>query len=131
MAAQLDGAGTAKMSVLEEAFGQLQHIHAIVERMAVSVRAHQDTRQFRSQIGRAAAPLVGLLKPQFGMIADSVISLNLLTSRGGSDQTRLRALREAVAQVRTQLEISVSRVKESHAIKDAAVTDASGETGAK
>jgi hypothetical protein len=131
MAAQLDGAGTAKMAVLEEASGQLQHIHAIVERMAVSVRASQDTRQFRSQIGRAAAPLVGLLKPQFGMIADSVISLNLLTSRGGSDQTRLRALREAVAQVRTQLEISVSRVKESHAIRDDSTADSHGETGAK
>ena len=131
MAAQLDGAGTAKMSVLEEAFSQLQHIHAIVERMAVSVRANQDTRQFRSQIGRAAAPLIGLLKPQFGMIADSVISLNLMTSRGGSDQTRLRALREGVAQVRTQLEISVSRVKENHAIRESAEPDASAEKGAK
>jgi len=131
MAAQLDGAGTAKMAVLEEAFGQLQHIHAIVERMAVSVRAKQDTRQVRSQIGRAAAPLVGLLKPQFGMIADSVIALNLVTSRGGSDQTRLRALREGVAQVRTQLEISVSRVKESHAIRDVGNADAGDERGAK
>ena len=64
---------------------------------------------------RAATPLVGLLKPQFGTVADLVTSLILVSGRG-SDQMRLRALREVVAQIRAQLEISTTKVKEQHEV---------------
>ena len=68
----------------------------------------------RQQIQRAATPLVGLLKGQFGMISDLVTALILVLSRGGSDQSRLRSLREFVGQIRTALEIAVNKVKEQH-----------------
>jgi hypothetical protein len=67
---QLDGAGLAKMATLEEATAALQRLHGIVERMGIAVRSQQNTAQFGMQIRRSGAPLVGLLKGQFGMIAD-------------------------------------------------------------
>lgn len=117
MASQLDGAGQAKMAALEEATLQLQRLHGIVERMAIAVRGQQETGSFRQQIHRAATPMVGLLKPQFALIADQVSGLLLVASRGGGDQARLRALRESVAQIRMQLEIAVTKVKELHALE--------------
>lgn len=116
MASQLDGAGQIKLATLDDALNQLQRIHGIVERMGVALRAQQPVGAFRQQLHRAATPLVGLLKPQFGIVADQVTSLILIATRGGTDQTRLRALREIVAQTRAQLEISFSRVKEQHAV---------------
>ena len=68
------------------------------------------------QIVRAATPLVGLLKPQFGTVADVVSALLLVVSRGGGEQAKVRALREWVAQLRMQLEIAVTKTKEKHAI---------------
>lgn len=123
MASTLDGAGQIKMAALEDAHGQLQRVHGIVERLAIAVRCGQDTGAFRMQLQRAAAPLVGLLKPQFGMIADQVSGLILISSRAGAAQVKLRALRESVAHVRTQLDIAVAKVRERHAV--AASGDAS------
>ena len=119
---QLDGAGLAKMATLEEATAALQRLHGIVERMAIAVRSQQNTAQFGMQIRRSGAPLVGLLKGQFGMIADQVTALLLIATRGGGDQAKLRSMRELVAQIRTALEIAVAKTKEKHAIeeKDAA-----------
>lgn len=111
---KLDGAGIAKMATLDEAQMQLTRIHAIVERMAIEVRAQKNTSQMRQQVQRAATPLVGLLKGQFGMISDLVAALILVLSRGGSDQSRLRSLREFVGQIRTALEIAVNKTKEMH-----------------
>jgi len=117
---KLDGAGLAKMETLEDASAQIQHIHAIVERMAIAVRSQQDTAQFGAQIRRAGSPLVGLLKGQFGMISDQVSALLLVATRGGGDQAKLRALREAVAQLRIQIEIAVTKTKEKHALPEEA-----------
>ncbi len=119
---QLDGAGLAKMATLEEATAALQRLHGIVERMAIAVRSQQNTAQFGMQLRRSGAPLVGLLKGQFGMISDQVTALLLVATRGGGDQAKLRSLRELVAQIRTALEIAVAKTKEQHAIeeKDAA-----------
>ena len=97
---------------------QLQHVHAIVERMAAAVRSQQDAGGLRQQIQRAATPLVGLLKPQFGMISDQVAQLVLVTTRGSGDKMRVRALRESVAQIRTQIELSMARVREQHTIEE-------------
>jgi len=90
--------------------------------MAMAVRSQQNTAQFGMQIRRSGAPLVGLLKGQFGMISDQVTALLLVATRGGGDQAKLRSLRELVAQIRTALEIAVAKTKEKHAIeeKDAA-----------
>jgi len=119
---KLDGAGLAKMETLEDAMSQIQRVHSIVERMAIVVRSNQDTSSFRQQIQRAAAPLVGLLKGQFGLISDQVATMLLVLTRGGGEQHRLRALRESVAQIRTALEISTAKVKEQHTVDDSPVT---------
>jgi hypothetical protein len=115
---KLDGAGVAKMETLEEATAAVQRLHSIVERMAIAVRAQQDTTQFGAQIRRTGSPLVGLLKGQFGLIADQVSALLLVASRSGGDQVKLRSLREAVAQLRMQIEIAVTRTKEKHTIAE-------------
>ena len=115
---KLDGAGVAKMETLEEASAHVQRLHAMVERMAIAVRSQQNTAQFSAQIRRAGSPLVGLLKGQFGMISDQVTAMLLIATRGGGDQMKLRALREAVAQIRTQVEIAVAKTKEKHAVPE-------------
>jgi hypothetical protein len=120
---KLDGAGLAKMTTLEEATAAVQRLHGIVERMAMAVRSQQDTAQFGAQIRRAASPLVGLLKGQFGMIADQVSALLLIATRSGGDQAKLRSLREGVAQLRIQIEIAVAKTKEKHAVEVDAETN--------
>ena len=115
---KLDGAGLAKMETLEEAGAAVQRIHGIVERMALAVRSQQDTAQFGQQIRRSGSPLVGLLKGQFGLIADQVSALLLIATRGGGDQAKLRALREGVAQIRTKLEIAVAKTREKHTVEE-------------
>lgn len=116
MASQLDGPGQVKLATLDEALLQLQRLHAIVERYAMAVKTQGETGGFRQQLTRVATPLGGLLKPQFGMIADVVTAFVLAASRGGSEQMKVRALREGVAQIRAQLEIAVHKVKEKHTI---------------
>lgn len=115
---KLDGAGLAKMETLDDATSQVQRIHGLVERMAVAIRSGQDTTQFGAQIRRAGSPLVGKLKGQFGMIADQVTALLLIATRGGGEQVKLRSLREAVAQIRIQLEIAVAKTKEKHELHE-------------
>jgi hypothetical protein len=116
---KLDGAGAAKMATLETALTQLQHMHGIVERMAVAVRANEPLTSYGPQLRRAGTPMVGLLKGQFGMISDQAAALMLVASRaGGGDQQRLRGLREGVAQIRQALEIAVAKVREKHALEE-------------
>src|SRR4051812_30767319 len=123
---KLDGAGAAKMHTLEDAITQLQTLHGIVERMAIAVRSNQPTQAFGQQLKRAGTPMVGLLKGQFGMISDQVAALLLASTRGGADQVRLRYMREGVAQIRTALEIAMTRTKDAHTVveeKKAAAPD--------
>ena len=111
---KLDGAGIQKMKTIEEATIQLARLHAIVELYALSLKQNKPTSLFGSQIKRALFPLVGLLKPQFGLIADQIAALNLITSRGGPDTTKVRTLREGVGSIRQQLEIATVRIKDNH-----------------
>jgi len=102
------------MKTIEEATIQLARLHAIVELYALSLKQNKPTSLFGSQIKRALFPLVGLLKPQFGLIADQIAALNLITSRGGPDTTKVRTLREGVGSIRQQLEIATVRIKDVH-----------------
>ena len=117
---KLDGAGIAKMEVLEEALNTVQRMHGIVERMAVAVRGQTDISLFVAQLRRTGQPLVGLLRGQFGLISDLVAALLLASTRGGGAQNRLRAMREGVAQIRTQVDLAVAGVKARHTIEDSA-----------
>lgn len=115
---KLDGAGVQKMKTIEEALTQVQRIHGLVETYALSLKRNQPTGLYGLQIKRALTPLVGLLKAQFALIADQVAALNLVTSRGGSETTKVRVLREGVASIRQAIEIAAVRVKDNHAVKD-------------
>ncbi len=108
----------AKLETLETASGQLQRLHGIVEQMAMAMRAQQNTSQIGAQMRRAGSPMVGLLKGQFGMIADQVTALLLVSTRGGGEQTKLRSMREGIAQVRTALEIAIAKTKEKHTVSN-------------
>ena len=114
----LDGAGSAKMQTLDDALVQLQHLHAIVERLASAVKNAQPTNGFGPQIRRTGGPLVGMLKAQFALLSDQVASLILASTRGNNEQVRVRTLREGIGQLRQGLEIAVGQVKNKHAIKD-------------
>lgn len=116
MTMRLDTAGQLKMETLEEALSQLQRLHSIVEHMAIAARGQQDPGQLRQQLQRAARPMVGLLKQQFESIADQVSNMVLVSSRGGGEQARVRALRECVGQIRTQVEATMVRVREVHRV---------------
>lgn len=115
---KLDGAGIQKMKTLEEATTQLQRLHGVVEQYALALKQNKPTSLFGMQVKRALSPLVGLLKPQFGLIADQVAGMNLVATRGGAETAKVRMLREGVGSLRQQLEIAVVRVKSNHELKD-------------
>ena len=116
---KLDGAGVQKMKTLEDATTMLHRLHGLVETYAIAVKKSQPTSFTIQQIRRSLPPLIGLLKGQFGMIADQVAALNLIASRGSNEQTRLRVLREGVGSIRISMDIAMVRVKENHGEKEA------------
>jgi hypothetical protein len=115
---KLDGAGVQKMKTIDEALSQAQRLHGVVEHYALALKRKQQTNLFGMQVKRALTPLVGLLKPQFGMIADQVASMNLIAGRGGSEEAKVRNLREGVGALKQALEIAAVRVKDNHTVKD-------------
>lgn len=116
-ATKLDGAGAQKMKTLEEALVTLQTIHGMVERMAMEVQNQRPLGVMPQQLKRMAAPLVGQLKGQFGMIADQLSTMLLVAGRGGGEKLKVRAYREHVAQIRTAIEMAQSKVKKDHGVE--------------
>lgn len=114
---KLDGAGAQKMKTLEEALSTVQTIHGHVERMAIDVKNQRGVGVTPGQIKRIASALQGQLKGQFGLIADQVSAMIIAMGRGGGEQGKVRVLREAVAQLRTALEIAASKVKDQHSVQ--------------
>lgn len=111
---RLDGAGQAKMKTLDDAMNVLLRVNGLVEQYALQIKRNQSGSTFLTNIRRQLPTLSEMLKAQFGMIADQVMQTNLASSRGASEQMRVRALREGVAQVKAALEIAVAHVKEKH-----------------
>jgi len=116
-ATKLDGAGAQKMKTLEEALVTLQTLHGMVERMAMEVQNQRPIGVMPQQLKRLAAPLVGQLKGQFGMIADQLSTMRLVAGRGGGDKLKVRSYREHVAQIRTMLEMAQNKVKKDHGVE--------------
>jgi hypothetical protein len=116
----LDSAGMMKMKTLDDALLQLQRIHGIVEQYAMAVKREQPASVFAMNLRRQLPSLAENLKSQFGMIAEQVTSLNLASTRGASENQRVRTLREGVAQVKQSIEIAITNTKERHAVKNAA-----------
>lgn len=124
---KLDGAGTAKMTTLNEALALLQSVHSIVERMAIEVRNSKPIGPMGLQFKRVAQPLAAKLKAQFGLLSDQVTGMILIATRGGGDQPKVRALREGVGQLRQALEIQVNLVKAKHTVEEHAKEPATTE----
>jgi hypothetical protein len=114
---QLTGVGSQLVQTLDEAANHLQRLHGIVEKMAMAQRLQQPTAPFGQQLRRAATPLVGLLKAQYGVLADQVSGLILIATRGGNEHRKVMALREGVGQLRAQIEIAINKVYEHHAVE--------------
>ena len=123
--AKLDTAGLNKMKVLEDATIQLQRVHGLVEQYAMALKRDQPTSTYSMNLRRQLPTLSENLKSYFGMIADQVMALNLASTRGSSEQVKVRTLREGVAQIRQAIEIAVVQTKDKHAI-----TEDSEESGA-
>lgn len=128
-ASKLDGAGIQKLKTIEEAQAVVQTMHGHVERMAIEVKNQRGTGVIPQQIKRIAGPLQGQLKGQFGLIADQVSAMILVLGRGGSDQLRVRAMRECVAQIRQALEIAAFKVGEQHTVTDEAPAGGTSSAG--
>lgn len=121
--ARLTGVGTQLVQTLEDAAAHLHRLHGIVEKMAMAQKLQQPTAPFGQQLRRAAAPLVGLLKAQYGVLADQVSGLILVATRGGNEQRKVSALREGVGQLRSQIEIASNKVYEHHAVEGTETDD--------
>lgn len=106
------------MKTLDEAMSTVLRINGLVEQYALQVKRNQSGSTFLSNIRRQLPQLSEMLKSQFGMISDQVMQTNLVSSRGASEQVRVRALREGVAQVKTALEIAIVHVKEKHELTE-------------
>jgi hypothetical protein len=104
------------MKTIEEALIQLQRIHGIVEQYGLALKQNKPAAMYIQQVKRALPVLLGLLKPQFGLIADQVASMHLSASRGSNDNSRLRSLREGVGSLRQQLDIAIVRIKDNHMV---------------
>ena len=126
--AHLDSAGVIKLKTLEEAQTHLQRIHAVVEQYAMAVKRNQPSTVFMMNLRRQLPSLAENLKSQFGLIAEQATQLNLTTSRGGSENQRVRQLREGVAHIRQALEIAVTQTRDRHSVKDAQPEAATEET---
>jgi hypothetical protein len=115
---RLDGAGSVKMQTLEDALLLLQRINGIVEQYALALKRNMPTQTYLLNIRRTLPTLAANLKAQFGMITDQVLALNLAASRGASETTRVRTLREGVAQIKQAIEIAMTITKDKHAVEE-------------
>jgi len=114
---KLDGAGNVKIVTVHEAQAILQRCHGLVELMAMDVKGSRPINGGISQLKRAATPLIGKLKGQFGMISDVVTAMLLAATRAsGGDQAKVRTMREFIASIRQQLEIAEKQILEKHAV---------------
>ena len=113
---RLDTAGLNKMKVLGGATIQLQRIHGLVEQYATALKREQPTSTYSMNLRRQLPTLSENLKSYFGMISDQVMALNLASTRGSSEQVKVRTLREGVAQIRQSIEIAIAQTKDKHTI---------------
>lgn len=112
----LDSMGTIKMQVLEKAMADVHRINGLVEQMAANAKQGKPSTSIMASIKRYLTTMAAQLKSQFGMISDAVTNVYISSSRGSSDQTRARMLKEGVAQIKQAIEIGISQTKEKHAV---------------
>lgn len=100
MAGKLSAKAQQTIDLLVEARRKTDRLHSLVEQYA-----SQKQDFYASQIARAATDLGRLLlNAGYGVMADYANSLGMAAKRGGATQSKFRALREAVAQLRPALD---------------------------
>lgn len=115
---KLDGAGQAKMATLDESMTLYQRANSAVENYALAVKRNQPTGAYMTNYKRQMPALASKLKGQFGMIADLVTAVSMSSTRGASDQMRIRSMREGMAAIKVQLEIALAQTIAKHEAKD-------------
>jgi hypothetical protein len=115
---RLDGAGQAKMTTLDDAIVLHQRLHSLVETYALSVKNNKPAGGILQNIKRQFPTLAAKLKGQFGMISDLVTAVTMQSTRGSSEQMRVRQMREGMAAIRVQLEIAITQTIQKHELKD-------------
>jgi hypothetical protein len=115
---KLDAAGVIKLKTLDEALLLLQRLNGLVEQYGLAIKRGQPSTVYVMNIRRTFPTLAENLKAQFGLISDLVTSVNLATSRGASEQMKLRGMREGVAQIKQAIEIAATQTKAKHAVHD-------------
>ena len=88
----------------------------------------QPTSAYVMNLRRQLPTFAANLKAHFSLIADEAVALNLATSRGASEQTRVRLLREGVARMRTNLEIAAIQTRAKHQVHEEKPSVSGGET---
>ena len=116
---KLDGAGTAKMATLESRMNHLQRLHSTSSNARRRSKGKAPAAPSSPRCSRSRNRLVGLLKGQFGMIADLVAAFLLSSTRSARQRPEQDpGLREGVAQIRVQLELAVAKTIELHTAAD-------------
>ena len=115
---QLDGAGQVKYEVLQWALTMHQRLHGMVETYALGVKNNKPEASILNNIKRNLPTMAAKLKNQFGMVSDLVTAVYMGSSRGASEQMRVRGLREGLASIKMQLDIAVTQVINKHEKKD-------------
>ena len=112
----LDSMGTIKMQVLENAMLMLQRINALNESYAIEAKKGKPSPTIVMNIKRQLVTLAANTKSQFGMISDQVTNLYVQSSRGSSDQARVRTIREGIAAVKQAIEIGQTQTIAKHEV---------------
>ena len=112
----LDSSGTIKMKVLDDAVLQLQRINGMVENYAINAKKGVPSASIVQSIKRQLTTLAANLKSHFGMVSDQVTNLYINSSRGASDQGKVRVLREGMAQIKQAIEIGMTQTIQKHAV---------------
>jgi hypothetical protein len=110
----LDGAGQVKYETLQWALTMHQRLHGMVETYALGVKNNKPETSILNNIKRNLPTMAAKLKAQFGMVSDLVTAVYMGSSRGASEQMRVRALREGMASIKMQLDIAVTQVIAKH-----------------
>jgi hypothetical protein len=110
----LDSAGTIKMKVLEDALLLLQRLNGLVETYAINAKKGTPSASIVQNIKRQLTSLSANTKTQFGMLSDQVTNVYIASSRGASDQGRVRTLREGLAQIKQGIEIGMAQTIAKH-----------------
>jgi hypothetical protein len=112
----LDSSGTIKMKVLDDALLSLQKLHGLVENYAINAKKGTPSGSLVQSIKRQLTTLAANLKTHFGMVSDLVTNVYINSSRGASDQGKVRVLREGMASIKQAIEIGMAQTAQKHAV---------------